>query len=149
MQVILLVVVGAINQSKYVPMMSLAVVGTISNQNLLVYTGLHGGLHGSTWVYTGVYAGLCGSTWGSMQVYVGLHWGLRRSMWGSTRVYMGLHRGLHGGLHGSMRGSTQVYVGVYAGLFRDFSKRWWGKNQDFMLIRLFNASDLIGCGGGH
>ena len=31
----------------------------------------------------------------------------------------------------------------------DFSKRWWGKNQDFMLIRLFNASDLIGCGGGH
>ena len=72
MQVILLVVVGAINQSKYVPMMSLAVVGTLTNQILLVYVG--------------VYAGLCGS----------------------TRVY-----------------------------------------QDFMLIRLFNASDLIGCGGGH
>ena len=23
------------------------------------------------------------------------------------------------------------------------------KNQDFMLIRLFNANDIIGCGGGH
>ena len=22
--------------------------------------------------------------------------------------------------------------------------RWWGKNQDFMLIRLFNSIDLIG-----
>ena len=29
----------------------------------------------------------------------------------------------------------------------DFSKRWWGKNQDFMLISLVDASDLIGCGG--
>ena len=90
MQVILLVVVGAINQSKYVPMMSLAVVGTLTNQILLVYTG----------------------------VYVGLH--------GSMRVYVGVYAGLHGGL----RGSTRVC-------------------QDFMLIRLFNASDLIGCGGGH
>ena len=36
MQVILLVVVGAINQSKYVPMMSLAVVGTLTNQISLV-----------------------------------------------------------------------------------------------------------------
>ena len=24
---------------------------------------------------------------------------------------------------------------------------WWGKNKDFMLIRLFNSIDLIGCGG--
>ena len=26
-------------------------------------------------------------------------------------------------------------------------KGWWEKNQDFMLIRLFNPNDLIGCGG--
>ena len=34
MPMILLVVVGAINKSKYVPMMSLAVVGTLTNQIL-------------------------------------------------------------------------------------------------------------------
>ena len=134
MQVILLVVVGAINQSKYGPMMSLAVVRTLTNQILLVYVGLRGGLHGSmqgsTWVYVGVYVGLCRSTWGST--------------W-STWIYAGVYVGLCGGLRGSMRGSMRVY----AGLRIDFSKRWWGKNQDFMLIRLFNASDLIGCGGGH
>ena len=33
---------------------------------------------------------------------------------------------------------------VYMG---DFFKGWWGKHQDFMLIRLFNPNDLIGCGG--
>ena len=53
MQMILLVVVGAINQSKYVPMMSLAVVGALTNQILWVYaevyTGLRGGLRGSMW----------------------------------------------------------------------------------------------------
>ena len=76
MQVILLVVVGAINQSKYVPMMSLAVVGTLTNQILLVYT----------WVYAGVYMGLCGSTWGSTRLYVGVYVGLCRSTW----VYVGL-----------------------------------------------------------
>ena len=142
MQVILLVVVGAINQSKYVPMMSLAVVGTLTNQILLVYLGLRGGLHGSTrgstWVYTGVYAGLC-------RGLRGLCGGLHGSMWGSTQVYAGVYTGLCRSTQGSMR----VYAGVYAGLYGDFSKRWWGKNQDFMLIRLFNASDLIGCGGGH
>ena len=58
MQVILLVVVGAMNQSKYVPMMSLAVVGTLTNQILLVYVGLCGDLCGSTRVYMGVYMGL-------------------------------------------------------------------------------------------
>ena len=30
-----------------------------------------------------------------------------------------------------------------------FSKRWWGKNQDFMLMRFSKPSNLIGCGGGH
>ena len=49
---------GNIIQSKYVPMMSLAVVGTITNQILWVYPGLRGGLHRSTRVYMGVYAGL-------------------------------------------------------------------------------------------
>ena len=33
---------------------------------------------------------------------------------------------------------------VYTGTFL---KGWWGKNQDFMLIKLFNPNDLIGCGG--
>ena len=127
MQVILLVVVGAINQSKYMPMMSLAVVGTLTNQILLVYMGVYaglcGGLHGSTWVYAGVFMGLCGGLCGSTWVYAGLHVGLC--------------------------GSTWVYMGVYMGLCGDFSNRWSGKNQDFRLIRLFNVSDLIGCGWGH
>ena len=57
MPMILLVVVGAINQSKSVPMMSLAVVGTLTNQIL--------------WVYAGVYTGLCRSIWGSTQIYAG------------------------------------------------------------------------------
>ena len=55
---------GNIIQSKYVPMMSLAVVGTLTNQILWVYMGLHG----STQVYAEVYVGLCrglhGSMWG-------------------------------------------------------------------------------------
>ena len=80
MPMILLVVVGAINQSKYVPMMSLVVLGTLTNQILWVYVGLHGGL--------------CGSMQRSMQVYVGLRGSMRRSMW----VYMGLR--------GSMQRST-------------------------------------------
>ena len=75
---ILLVVVGPINQSKYVPMMSLAVVGTLTNQILLVYAALRWGLCGSMRVYAGVYAGLCGS----MQIYAGVYTGPR----GSTQV---------------------------------------------------------------
>ena len=27
------------------------------------------------------------------------------------------------------------------------ARGWWGKFQDFMLMRLFNSIDLIGCGG--
>ena len=81
MPMILLVVVGAINQSKYVPMMSLAVVGTLTNQIL--------------WVYMGVYTGLCVST----QVYAEVYVALRRSTRVSVEVYTG-------GLHGS----TWVYV---------------------------------------
>ena len=27
------------------------------------------------------------------------------------------------------------------------ARGWWGKYQDFMLMRLFNSIDLIGCGG--
>ena len=130
MPMILLVVVGAINQSKYVPMMSLAVVGTLTNQILWVYTGLgRGGLHG------GLCGGLCGSTmqrstcgstWRSMWVYTGLpgstrvyvevYMGLCGSKWvyiglhGSTWVYAGLHGGLHGGLCGGL--CTWVYTEV-------------------------------------
>ena len=44
-------------------------------------------------------------------------------------------------------GLCGVYMGVYVGLHGDFFERWWGKNQDFILIRLFNPNDLIGCGG--
>ena len=66
MQVILLVVVGAINQSKYVPKMSLAVVGTLTNQILLVYTGLRGSTQRSMRVYAEVYAEVY------TEVYVGL-----------------------------------------------------------------------------
>ena len=62
MQVILLVVVGAINQSKYVPMISLAVVGTLTNQILLVYASLRGGLHRSMWIYMGLRGSTRGST---------------------------------------------------------------------------------------
>ena len=61
MPMILLVVVGAINQSKSVPMMSLAVVGTLTNQILWVYAG----------VYTGLCRGLCRSIRGSTQIYAG------------------------------------------------------------------------------
>ena len=42
------------------------------------------------------------------------------------------------GLCGSMR----VYVGLHRGLFLRCGGE---KNQDFMLIRLFNPNDLIGC----
>ena len=84
MSMILLVVVGAINQSKYVPMMSLAVVGTLTNQILWVYSGFYVGVYAGLW-------GLCG--------------GLHRSTWGSMHFYVGLCRGLHG----SMQGSTWVY----------------------------------------
>ena len=90
MTMILLVVVGAINQSKYVAMMSLAVVGTLTNQILCVYMGVYMevcvGLHGSmrrsmqrsmqrsTWVY----ASLCGVY---AEVYAGLCRGIRGSTW--------------------------------------------------------------------
>ena len=38
-------------------------------------------------------------------------------------------------------------MGVYVGLHGDFFEEVVGKNQDFILIRLFNPNDLIGCGG--
>ena len=59
---------GNIIQSKFVTMMSLAVVGTLTNQILLVSVGLHGGLRRSMQVYTGLHEGLQGSTWGSMPI---------------------------------------------------------------------------------
>ena len=134
MPIILLVVVGAINQSKYVPVMSLAVVETLTNQifgSMWVYMGLCGGLHGSMWRSTRVYVGLCRSMQRSTWVYVGLRGGLR----GSTWVYVGLRRareyypikicasdviGCGGNINQSdfvgLCGSTQVYAEVYAGL---------------------------------
>ena len=62
---------------------------------------------------------------------------------------------------GSYRGSLQqeLTMGGYcgrlpreltAGLCRGLCRGlhgWWGKNQDFMLIRFFNPNDLIGGGG--
>ena len=45
---------------------------------------------------------------------------------------------VYGGLHGGLCGSMQIYTG-------DFFKGWCRKNQDFMLIRLFNCNDLILC----
>ena len=136
---ILLVVMGAINQSKYMLMMSLAVVGTLTNQILWVYGGLHGGLHRPIWVYAEVYTGLHGSTqrsmWVYMEVYMGLCGGLCGSMWVYAEVYMGLHKGLHGGLcrstRRSTRRSTQVYVGlcgsmqVYAEVYTDLCGGPW------------------------
>ena len=62
---------GNIIQSKYVPMMSLAVVGTLTNQILWVYVGLCE----SVWVYVGLHGGLQGS----MGVYMGLCGGLCRA----------------------------------------------------------------------
>ena len=65
-----------------------------------------------------------------MLVYDWLWWGqltnqnhARRCTEGCTEVA----RGVHGGAEGC----TEVCGG--------FSKRWWGKNQDFMLIRYLNA----------
>ena len=122
MPMILLVVVGAIKQSKYVPMMSLAVVGTLTNHILWVYVevyaGLRGGLHGSMWVYVEVYAGLRGSTWRSTWVYVGLHRGLHGSMQRSTLVYVGLCGSMwvYAGLLGGLCGSMWVYAGLCRGL---------------------------------
>ena len=173
MQMILLVVVRAINQSKYVPMMSLAVVGTLTNQIFGIYMGLRR----CTRVNVEVYLGLCRSMWRSTWVYVGMgniiqskyvpmmslavvgtltnqilwvYAGLCGSMWRSMRVYMGLCRGLSGagehypikicandvigcggdinqsdfvgpmqvyaGLCGGLCGSTGVYAEVYVGL---------------------------------
>ena len=97
MPMILLVVVGAINQSKSVPMMSLAVVETLTNQILWVYAGLRGSTQRSTWVYMGLCQSLRGSTWRSMQ----------GSMW----VYAGLCGGIHGGLCGSTPIATIDLVG--------------------------------------
>ena len=88
MPMILLVVVGAINQSKSVPMISLVVVGTLTNQILWVYAGLHGSTQRSTWVFTGLCQSLHGSTWRSMQ----------GSMWGSMQVYVGVYMGVCGSM---------------------------------------------------
>ena len=97
MPMILLVVVGAINQSKSVPMMSLAVVGTLTNQILWGYAGLRGSTQRSTRVYARVYMGLCR--------------GLCRGLCGSVGVYAGLCGGLHGGLCGSTPIATIDLVG--------------------------------------
>ena len=125
MQMILLVVVEAINQSKYVPMISLAVVGTLTNQILWVYAVLCGGLRGSTWRSTQVYVslrrGLCGSTWVYADVYVGLH---RAGEHYPIKICANDVIGCGGdinqsdfvGLHGSIRRSMWVYVEVYVGL---------------------------------
>ena len=96
MPMILLVVLGSINQSKSMPMITLAVVESINQSNsckglaglsgfmwrsMLVYVDLHR----SMWVYAEVYTGLCGSTW----IYVGLHESLHRSMGVYAEIYMG------------------------------------------------------------
>ena len=90
---------GNIIQSKYVPMMSLAVVGTLTNQILWVYVGLGNIIQSKyvpmmslavvgtltnqiLWVYMGLRRGLHGSTQVYVEVYVGLRRGLRRSTWG-------------------------------------------------------------------
>ena len=40
-----------------------------------------------------------------------------------------------------------VYTGLSGSMQGTFFKGWWKKNQDFMLIRLFNPSNLISCAG--
>ena len=106
MPMIFLVVVGAINQSKSVPMMSLAVVETLTNQILWVYAGLRGSTQRSIWVFTGLCRSLCGST--------------RRSMQGSMWVYVGVYAALCGGLHGGLCGSMPIATIDVVGDNREF-----------------------------
>ena len=40
-----------------------------------------------------------------------------------------------------MKGFTMVLMKI------QLTVTWWGKNQGFMLIRLLNAGNMIGCGG--
>ena len=110
MPMILLVVVGAINQSKSVPMMSLAVLETLTNQILWVYAGLHGSTQRSTLVYTGLCQSLRGST--------------GRSMQGSVWVYAGVYAGLCGGLHGGLCGSTPIATIDLVGDNREFNLKF-------------------------
>ena len=78
MPMILLVVVGAIKQSKICANDVIGCGGDINQSDFVslrgstqVYAGLRGGLHGSTQrsmrVYVEVYAGLCRGLGGSMQ----------------------------------------------------------------------------------
>ena len=69
---------GGEKNQDVIPMIWLAVVGTLTYQILWVYAGVYVGLcrstqvdGGSTWVYVGVYAGLCG---GVSLFVLGYHW---------------------------------------------------------------------------
>ena len=44
-------------------------------------------------------------------------------------------------------GSQHIIIFPTVGELNEKKTRWWGKNQDFMLIRFFNTNDLIDCGG--
>ena len=53
------------------------------------------------------------------------------------------------GLYGCLCGCLHRVMWVFMGLRRDFLRGGGDKNQDFMLIRPFNANDLIGCDEEH
>ena len=122
-------------------------VGTLTIQILWVYAGLHGSMQ----LYGGLHGGLHGSTWGTF--FKG--WWRKNQDFMLVRLFnpndlidcggdinqsdsldLCWSMQVYGGLHGGLCGSMQICTG-------DFFKGWWGKNQDFMLIRLFNCNDLI------
>ena len=120
--------VGAINQSKYVPMMSLAVVGTLTNQILWIYVGLCGGLYGSMRRSMRVCVGLGNiiqSKYVPMMSLAVVGTLTNQILW----VYVGLR--------GSTRGSMQVYADLHGGLCRA------GEHYPIKIC----ANDVIGCGG--
>ena len=87
---------------------------------------------------------MCGGTWRCAEVF-------SKRWWGKNQDFM-LIRFLNAGLWLVVLGTinqselcTEVCRGAWRGTRRcaevcgGFSKRWWGKNQDFMLIRFLNA----------
>ena len=102
-------------------------VGTLTNQILWVYAGLHGG-----------------STWGSMQVYTEdffkVWWGIRLF---NTNDLIGCGGDINQSDSVGLCRSTQ---GLHRYMQGTFFLRSGGEKIWILLIRLFNPNNLIGCG---
>ena len=90
----------------------------------------------------GVHApGMCGGP------CTGCAWGVN-----APDMHGGAHTGHAWGVHtpGVLGGSMHWVCGGcmhQASVGGACTRRLWGKNQDFMLVRFSKASNLIGCGG--